>query len=117
VGIKLDLAGKPVAAYVPAVRTGNYVFTSGQLPSPSLAAALARFEQLEPTLLVHARSYVHGGREHDRTEVIRELRDKLPTLKATIDVSKEVWHAATTRAADLAPAPRRGPSRPARHGR
>jgi acetoacetyl-CoA synthetase len=67
------------------------------------SAALARFEQLEPTLLVHARSYVHGGREHDRTEVIRELRDKLPTLKATIDVSKEVWHAATTRAADFAP--------------
>jgi enamine deaminase RidA (YjgF/YER057c/UK114 family) len=31
---------KPVAAYVPAVRTGNYVYTSGQLPmvSGSLAA-------------------------------------------------------------------------------
>lgn len=32
-GIDLPIAAKPVAAYVPAVRTGNLVFTAGQLPS------------------------------------------------------------------------------------
>ena len=31
-GIALPAAPKPVAAYVPAVRTGNLVFVSGQLP-------------------------------------------------------------------------------------
>lgn len=31
-GIVLPAAPKPVAVYVPAVRTGPYVFTSGQLP-------------------------------------------------------------------------------------
>lgn len=31
-GLELPLAPKPVAAYVPAVRTGSYIFTSGQLP-------------------------------------------------------------------------------------
>jgi enamine deaminase RidA (YjgF/YER057c/UK114 family) len=31
-GISLPEVAAPVAAYVPAVRTGNYVFTSGQLP-------------------------------------------------------------------------------------
>ncbi len=31
-GIALPPAPKPVAAYVPAVRTGNLVFVSGQLP-------------------------------------------------------------------------------------
>jgi enamine deaminase RidA (YjgF/YER057c/UK114 family) len=38
--IELPEVAKPVAAYVPAVRTGNHVFTSGQLPfvSGSLAA-------------------------------------------------------------------------------
>ncbi|MDI9918251.1 RidA family protein [Rhodococcus sp. IEGM 1379] len=31
-GIELPAVAAPVAAYVPAVRTGNHVFTSGQLP-------------------------------------------------------------------------------------
>ncbi|WP_369370040.1 RidA family protein [Promicromonospora sp. Populi] len=31
-GIKLPEVAAPVAAYVPAVQTGNYVYTSGQLP-------------------------------------------------------------------------------------
>ncbi len=34
-GISLPEVAAPVAAYVPAVRTGNYVFTSGQLPMAS----------------------------------------------------------------------------------
>ena len=31
-GLELPVAALPVAAYVPAVRTGNIVFTAGQLP-------------------------------------------------------------------------------------
>jgi enamine deaminase RidA (YjgF/YER057c/UK114 family) len=31
-GLTLPPVAPPVAAYVPAVRTGNYVYTSGQLP-------------------------------------------------------------------------------------
>jgi enamine deaminase RidA (YjgF/YER057c/UK114 family) len=57
-GLTLPPVATPVAAYVPAVRTGNYVYTSGQLPlvdgklqatgkvgesvSPQDAAGLAR---------------------------------------------------------------------------
>ena len=32
IGLKLPVAAAPVAAYVPAVKTGNLVFTAGQLP-------------------------------------------------------------------------------------
>ena len=32
-GITLPAVAKPLAAYVPAVRTGNLVYTSGQLPT------------------------------------------------------------------------------------
>ena len=32
IGLTLPVAAAPVAAYVPAVRTGNLVFTAGQLP-------------------------------------------------------------------------------------
>jgi enamine deaminase RidA (YjgF/YER057c/UK114 family) len=31
-GLKVPVAPAPVAVYVPAVRTGSYVYTSGQLP-------------------------------------------------------------------------------------
>ena len=31
-GLELPVVAAPVAAYVPAVRTGDYVYTSGQLP-------------------------------------------------------------------------------------
>ncbi|MCW2787031.1 MAG: RidA family protein [Marmoricola sp.] len=31
-GLSIPAVAKPVAAYVPAVRTGSYIFTSGQLP-------------------------------------------------------------------------------------
>ena len=31
-GLSVPEVAKPVAAYVPAVRTGSYIFTSGQLP-------------------------------------------------------------------------------------
>jgi enamine deaminase RidA (YjgF/YER057c/UK114 family) len=31
-GLNVPEVAKPVAAYVPALRTGNYVYTSGQLP-------------------------------------------------------------------------------------
>jgi enamine deaminase RidA (YjgF/YER057c/UK114 family) len=31
-GLTVPAVAKPVAAYVPAVRTGSYIFTSGQLP-------------------------------------------------------------------------------------
>jgi enamine deaminase RidA (YjgF/YER057c/UK114 family) len=34
-GLSVPEVAKPVAVYVPAVRTGNYVFTSGQLPMKS----------------------------------------------------------------------------------
>jgi len=32
-GLSVPEVAKPVAAYVPAVRTGSYIYTSGQLPS------------------------------------------------------------------------------------
>ena len=34
-GLSVPEVAKPVASYVPAVRTGSYVFTSGQLPMRS----------------------------------------------------------------------------------
>ena len=69
-GIELPEVVTPLAAYVPAVRTGNLVYTSGQLPmvagellatgkvggavSPDDAKALARVCALDALAAVHA---------------------------------------------------------------
>lgn len=69
-GIELPKVAAPVAAYVPAVRTGNYVWTSGQLPfvdgaleqtgkvgaqvSPEDAARFARYCALNALAAVQA---------------------------------------------------------------
>ena len=73
-GLTLPPVAPPVAAYVPAVRTGNYVYTSGQLPfvdgklrgtgkvgggvAPDEAAALARTAALNALAAVAS---VAGG--------------------------------------------------------
>ncbi|WP_240771222.1 acetoacetate--CoA ligase [Nocardioides sp. GY 10113] len=69
------------------------------------SAARARFEQLEPTLLVHASSYLHGGRPHDRGDVVAELVGALPSLRATLEIGTDGWAAAVGRDAELTPEP------------
>lgn len=65
------------------------------------SAALARFGQLEPKLMIHASSYVHGGRSHDRSDVVRELRDALPSLAGSLEVGSTAWRTALSTPADL----------------
>jgi enamine deaminase RidA (YjgF/YER057c/UK114 family) len=73
-GLSLPAVAAPVAAYVPAVRTGSYVYTSGQLPfvdgklpgagkvgesvTPEEAASLARIAALNALAAVAS---VAGG--------------------------------------------------------
>ncbi|TWG93466.1 acetoacetyl-CoA synthetase [Nocardioides sp. J9] len=66
-------------------------------------AARARFEQLDPKVLVHATSYVHGGRVHDRSDVVAGLRAALPTLEAVLDVGSDAWAEATGGDDELVP--------------
>ncbi|GAA3527147.1 acetoacetate--CoA ligase [Nocardioides daeguensis] len=58
------------------------------------SAARARFEQLDPVVLVHASSYVHQQKVHDRSEVVAELVAALPTVRAVLEVGSPAWDAA-----------------------
>ncbi|MET9491124.1 acetoacetate--CoA ligase [Nocardia sp. NPDC006630] len=53
----------------------------------SAQAALDRLGQLQPTVLVTADGYRHGGKTHDRTHEIGILRTAMPQLRATVVVS------------------------------
>jgi acetoacetyl-CoA synthetase len=47
-----------------------------------------RLGQVEPTVLIAVDGYRFGGREHDRTDAVADLRAALPGLRATIAVDR-----------------------------
>jgi len=51
-------------------------------------AAVDRLGQLEPKVLVAADGYRYAGRRHDRREQVRWLREHLPTLEATVLITR-----------------------------
>jgi acetoacetyl-CoA synthetase len=55
-------------------------------PDMGPISVLDRFQQIEPTVLLACSSYSYGGKSFDRTAVLAQLQDALPSLKATIMV-------------------------------
>lgn len=55
-------------------------------PDFGARAVLDRFQQVEPTVLISVDGYRYGGREHDRTATVAELRRGLPTLRTVVHV-------------------------------
>jgi acetoacetyl-CoA synthetase len=41
-------------------------------------------KQIEPKVLIACDGYRYGGRDHDRTDTVKRLREELPTLAATV---------------------------------
>ena len=54
----------------------------------SAKAALDRLGQLEPVVLVTTDGYRFGGKSHDKSADVAALRAGLPTLRATVSVSR-----------------------------
>jgi acetoacetyl-CoA synthetase len=66
-------------------------------------AILSRFSQLEPTVLVFSDSYPWQGKELDRSQMVAEVANALPSLKLIIGLSENIelpnavlWSAATS---------------------
>src|SRR5205807_9603486 len=55
-------------------------------PDFGARGVLDRFQQVEPVVLFTVDGYVYGGKEHDRTEVVSELRAELPSVRAVVHV-------------------------------
>lgn len=85
--------GDRVAGYLPNVPEAVVAFLgcasigavwSACAPDFGPRAVLDRFAQIEPVVLVAVDGYRFGGREHDRRDVVAELRAALPTVRTTI---------------------------------
>ncbi|MGK5631556.1 acetoacetate--CoA ligase [Streptomyces sp. URMC 123] len=87
--------GDRVSGYLPntahaviaflATATVGAVWTSCA-PDFGARAVLDRFQQVEPVVLFAVDGYRYGGKEHDRTATVAELRRELPTLRAVVHV-------------------------------
>ncbi|MEC4020602.1 acetoacetate--CoA ligase [Streptomyces sp. H27-D2] len=55
-------------------------------PDFGARSVLDRFEQVEPVILFAVDGYRYGGKVHDRTETVAELRRELPTLRAVVHI-------------------------------
>ncbi|MGW7354193.1 acetoacetate--CoA ligase [Streptomyces sp. NPDC054784] len=55
-------------------------------PDFGARSVLDRFQQVEPTVLFTVDGYRYGGKEHDRTATVAELRRELPGLRAVVHV-------------------------------
>ncbi|MFJ8002345.1 acetoacetate--CoA ligase [Streptomyces sp. NPDC096310] len=55
-------------------------------PDFGARGVLDRFQQVEPVVLFTVDGYRYGGKEHDRTATVAELRRELPTLRAVVHI-------------------------------
>ena len=108
--------GDRVAAYLPNVPEAMIAFLATvsiggvwSICAPDLGthAVLDRFQQIEPKVLIGVDGVTYGGRDHDRTTVLAELRAALPSVQhavllANLDASVSIagwedWTATTSR--------------------
>lgn len=53
-------------------------------PDMGSASVLDRFRQIDPKVLIAVDGYRYGGKDFDRHEVVRAMRDELKTLEQTV---------------------------------
>ncbi|MGG8405588.1 acetoacetate--CoA ligase [Streptomyces sp. 12297] len=73
-----------VVAFLATAAVGG-VWTSCA-PDFGARSVLDRFQQVEPVVLFTVDGYRYGGKQHDRTETVAELRAELPTLRAVVHI-------------------------------
>ncbi|MBD9392625.1 acetoacetate--CoA ligase [Acidovorax sp. ACV01] len=82
--------GDRVAAYLPNVPEAMVAFLATVsiggvwsicAPDMGTHAVLDRFRQIEPKVLIGVDGVTYGGRDHDRTAVLAELRAALPSVQ------------------------------------
>jgi len=85
--------GDRVAAYLPNIPQAMVAFLATVslggvwsicAPDMGTNAVLDRFAQIEPKILIACDGVRYGGREHDRMQVVSEMRAQLPTVQHLI---------------------------------
>lgn len=65
-------------------------------------AVISRFGQIEPTMLFYVDQYRYGGKDYDKSAVVRTIRSALPTLRSVHRVDVSSAHELRQQATDAA---------------
>jgi acetoacetyl-CoA synthetase len=85
--------GDRVAAYVPNIPEALVSFLataslgaiwSSCSPDFGAPSVIDRFTQIEPKVLIAVDGYPYNDKRYDRLDVVRDIQDSLPTLRATV---------------------------------
>ncbi len=85
--------GDRVVAYMPNIPETVIAFLavasigaiwSSAAPEFGAKSVIDRFEQVEPKVLLAVDGYRYGGKEHDRSAVVRQLIEAMPSLERTV---------------------------------
>lgn len=85
--------GDRIVAYLPNIPEATISFLAANAlgciwsscsPDFGVSAVIDRFEQVEPKVLVCVDGYRYGGKDFDKSDAIREIIDRLPTLEQII---------------------------------
>jgi acetoacetyl-CoA synthetase len=85
--------GDRVVAYMPNIPETLVAFLavasigaiwSSAAPEFGARSVIDRFAQIEPTLLLAVDGYRHGGKDFDRTAVVRSILAELPSVRHTV---------------------------------
>lgn len=99
-------SGDRVVAYMPCVPEATVAFLAANSigavwsscsPDFGTNSVIDRFAQIEPTVLIATDHYQYGGKVFDKTEVIQDLINAIPSLKEVIVVSSKTTFSFTKR--------------------
>jgi acetoacetyl-CoA synthetase len=85
--------GDRVVAYLPNVAEATVAFLatasigavwSSASPDFGAGSLIDRFAQIEPKVLIAVDGYRYGGKDFDRTPVVAQLQEAMPSLEATV---------------------------------
>ncbi|HEY1053610.1 MAG TPA: acetoacetate--CoA ligase [Emticicia sp.] len=60
-------------------------------PDFGLESLIDRFQQIEPKILFACDSYNYGGKIFDKSAIVKELSDQLPSLVDTVILESKAW--------------------------
>jgi acetoacetyl-CoA synthetase len=90
-------SGDRVAAFLPCIPEATVAFLAANSlgavwsscsPDFGVQAVLDRFVQIEPKVLIVCAGYSYGGKYFDKTDVIKQLSNSLPTVEKIIIVGE-----------------------------
>jgi len=95
--------GDRVAGYLPCIPEATIAFLavnsigaiwSSCSPDFGTQSVVDRFLQIEPKVFIAVDSYTYQGKTYDKTSIISEVLQQIPSIKSVVIVGKDSWNRA-----------------------